>query len=319
MDLLARGYAVEIVSPDTIPDNFADLELRVEADAANDLSANVAARAGEHTAFLDFVHHLKAPMEDFVRRPPKTNGTATSLPRPIDFNAEQNISGEVEAPASNNNLLAAPPSLTTVPDQQKAAQPVISPEGNPPPAKETSQRPKTGITIIFHRSRSKPKIKLKASRESGAWLWRVAAGFAVVVALSAVPIVGIRGADPLVQSAAADSQKGVPVEAASNPTPQFHQATADVAKNPPSGPQGRREDLSQASILPKTQSSGAKSKVDSSPAKVNDLAGDVTVYRDKPVSKTASRTRHHKIRHQHPDDSVAEDTVTYLDRKFTPK
>ena len=30
-DLLARGYAVEIVSPDKIPDNIADLELRVDA------------------------------------------------------------------------------------------------------------------------------------------------------------------------------------------------------------------------------------------------------------------------------------------------
>ena len=30
LDLLARGYAVEIVSPDEIPENLADLELRVE-------------------------------------------------------------------------------------------------------------------------------------------------------------------------------------------------------------------------------------------------------------------------------------------------
>ncbi len=31
LDLLARGYAVEIISPDKIPDNIADLELRVDA------------------------------------------------------------------------------------------------------------------------------------------------------------------------------------------------------------------------------------------------------------------------------------------------
>jgi hypothetical protein len=33
--LLGRGYAVEIVSPDSIPDNFADLELRVDADSGD--------------------------------------------------------------------------------------------------------------------------------------------------------------------------------------------------------------------------------------------------------------------------------------------
>jgi hypothetical protein len=44
LDLIARGYAVEIVSPDSIPDNLADLELRVEEDPGNQLVASVRRR-----------------------------------------------------------------------------------------------------------------------------------------------------------------------------------------------------------------------------------------------------------------------------------
>jgi hypothetical protein len=70
IDLLARGYAVEIVSPDSIPDNIADLELRVDTVLGNQLVASVEAHDGERSASLDFLHHLKAPMVDFMRRPP---------------------------------------------------------------------------------------------------------------------------------------------------------------------------------------------------------------------------------------------------------
>jgi hypothetical protein len=71
LDLLARGYAVEIVSPDSIPDNLADLELRVEEDHGNQLVASMQAHNGDRSASLEFAHHLKAPMVDFIRRPPE--------------------------------------------------------------------------------------------------------------------------------------------------------------------------------------------------------------------------------------------------------
>jgi hypothetical protein len=64
LDLLARGYAVEIVSPDNIPDNIADLELRVDTAPGDQLIASVEAHNGDRSASLDFVHHLKAPMVD---------------------------------------------------------------------------------------------------------------------------------------------------------------------------------------------------------------------------------------------------------------
>jgi hypothetical protein len=71
LDLLARGYTVEIVSPDAIPDNLADLELRVDTNDGDQLVANVTAYDGGRSTSLEFLHHLKAPMGDFIRRVPE--------------------------------------------------------------------------------------------------------------------------------------------------------------------------------------------------------------------------------------------------------
>ena len=103
MDLLARGYAVEVVSPDQIPDNFADLELRVDAGPDNQLIASVATHDGDRSAALDFVHHLKAPMGDFIRRPPQPREALQIWEEPVSFNAEPGI-GDVEPPAEISQL-----------------------------------------------------------------------------------------------------------------------------------------------------------------------------------------------------------------------
>jgi hypothetical protein len=99
LDLIARGYAVEIVSPDSIPDNLADLELRVEEDPGNQLVASVEAHNGERTASLEFVHYLKAPMPDFIRRPPPEPHEPVHFPEPlVSFNVERSAE-RVELPA----------------------------------------------------------------------------------------------------------------------------------------------------------------------------------------------------------------------------
>ena len=104
LDLLSRGYAVEIVSPDSVPDNLADLELRVEEDPGNQLVASVEAHNGEHTASLEFLHYLKAPMPDFVRRPPPEAHEAVHSPEPpVSFNAEQSAE-EMKLPADAPQL-----------------------------------------------------------------------------------------------------------------------------------------------------------------------------------------------------------------------
>src|ERR1700732_3666451 len=90
LDLLGRGYAVEIVSPDSIPDNLADLELRVEEDPGNQLVASVEAHNGERSVSLEFLHYLKAPMPDFIRRPPEPHEAVHSPEKPARFIADQN-------------------------------------------------------------------------------------------------------------------------------------------------------------------------------------------------------------------------------------
>jgi hypothetical protein len=127
-DLLARGYAVEIVSPDSIPDNLADLELRVEEDPGNQLVASVEARNGERSASLEFVHYLKAPMPDFIRRAPPEPHKVVHFPEPPVVLRVERSAEEVELPAD------APPQVSTavsqtakILDDSKLA-PELSPE-----------------------------------------------------------------------------------------------------------------------------------------------------------------------------------------------
>ena len=103
--LRARGYAVEIVSPDKVPDNIADLELRVDAGPANDLIANVEAHDGERTTSLEFVHHLKAPVADFDRRSSALGEAAHLFGAPVSFKTgpgieELGLSAKAPRPAS---------------------------------------------------------------------------------------------------------------------------------------------------------------------------------------------------------------------------
>src|SRR5277367_788799 len=98
LDLLARGYAVEIVSPDAVPDNIADLELRVDAGPGDQVTATVEAHGRDHSSSLDFVHHLKSPMVDFMRRPPERREVSSFSELPFSLNAEQGVE-DIEMPA----------------------------------------------------------------------------------------------------------------------------------------------------------------------------------------------------------------------------
>jgi len=60
--LQSRGYAVETVSPDKVPPNSADLELRVDTGSGDRLTASVIARDGERSSTLEFVRQLKSPI-----------------------------------------------------------------------------------------------------------------------------------------------------------------------------------------------------------------------------------------------------------------
>jgi hypothetical protein len=95
LDLLARGYAVEIVSPDKVPDNIADLELRVDIGPGDQLVANVEAHDGERTASLEFVRDLKVPMVNIACRPPDVGEANSSSGERGDFKVTPGI-GDAE-------------------------------------------------------------------------------------------------------------------------------------------------------------------------------------------------------------------------------
>ncbi len=336
VDLLARGYAVEIVSPDKIPDNFADLELRVDADTANALTAKVAAHNGEHSSFLDFVHHLSAPMGDFVRRPPKAKFESIAHSAPINFNAEPSLAAEVavlpiiEIPTVESPKLAVPPAVEhpRPPQSPAMATPIpVLPEAGPPSvsgreevsAEQVRQHPKRGITIIIPRFRPKPPSKLKTAKQAGGWFLRVAVGFALVIALSAVPIIGIRSGGPLLPSAAADAPKFALAEANSHEMPELSPPTRGVLKNSALAPQERKQELLLSPVPAKGQLSSDAAKGGNSVGTLKHLAPKGSIVdHDKPA-RPESPAHHKKVKHQHMDDTVARDTVTYLDRGFSPK
>jgi hypothetical protein len=184
------------------------------------------------------------------------------------------------------------------------------------PVREKVRRSRSGITVIFHRSRPKPKIG--TFKRSSRWFLGTSAGFALVVACSGLLMIGIQGADPLVQSAAARSQNAAPAQTvSSHAAPAEHEAAA-VAKNSPAKIKRNGDKQAPTSAAPKEQTLQAKAKMES-PTTQDLKSGDAVVYRDKPVTKAAASARHRKPRRQHDDDTVATDTVTYLDKKLAPK
>jgi negative regulator of sigma E activity len=317
LDLLGRGYAVEIVSPDAIPDNFADLELRVEADASNILTANVAVHDGEHSASLDFVHHLKAPLVDFVRRPPEAGPAAYFPDSPVSFNAE-GLFDQIELPptVSERALPPANQPFQLLPDLDVGPQLITLPEQVLPPAQESEEEHvRTGITIIIHRSRPKPKQKLKPkpANPTGGWFLRTAVGFAAIVVLAVVLGRGIRGTrTSSIESPKTNAADEANVFAVRAPQPPTVRA---AAATPVSGTaEEKRAAAPQQSALKKSASSSSHSRIESSLRKADDLrTPDAAVYRDKPVAQVAKKTGHHRSRRRYQDDVVATDTVTYLD------
>ena len=320
IDLLARGYAVEIVSPDAIPDNFADLELRVDSDTLKDLTASVAAHDSGHSAAFDFVHHLRAPMEDFVRRPPITSTGAKARvgPMPVEPMPGPPRTADVVARALPPLPATPPPppvsSLPEKAEKKESAPQITAPPAVVLPVRERARRPRSGVTVIFHRSKPKPKPKIGTFKRSSRWFLGTSAGFALVVAFSGLLMMGIQGADPLVQSAAAGSQTAAPAQnVSSHAAPADHKA-ATVEEKSSAKIQRDGEKPALISAAPKEQRLQARARVES--PTTQDLKSGDAVYRDKPTTPAASR--HRKPRHQN-DDMVATDTVTYLDKKLAPK
>jgi hypothetical protein len=316
LDLLARGYAVEIVSPDSIPDNIADLELRVDAGPGDRLIASVEAHDGERSASLEFVHHLKAPMVDFIRRPPEP-GEAVYFPeQPVSFNAEPNIEdGELlaEAPEPAPKAVTPAAEILLCPELGPGFDPedgarLISPvEQLPspplePPSHFTVEAP-TIVPPIVQPTIARPAIvrpvrePQRPDRPAG-WRWRAALTFASVVLLALVLGFGMRrtGNAPAQNSGAALAEK---VAAAST----------DVNLLSAVGPErDPGQDPGQV----------AASAVSPSPIRSEGNSGRAP--KESPVAEAGAATARVRasVSSRHGDGLIARDTVTYLDERYKP-
>ena len=312
--LLARGYTVEIVSPDKVPDNIADLELRVEAGPANELIANVEAHNGGHTTSLEFVHHLKAPVLAFPRSPSDRGEVVHTSGEPVGFiTRPSNESGALPANAWQPSLGVIPHLSETSPHHGtnseiqpvQSARPIVSqvltpleaPSGDfavddagvlqPTLTVQTIPR-QTGIPQIMCRNTMDAPIQ--AMHRPGEWPWRAGLAFAILVTLATVLGVGERSSkvaargsevSPLGRIAASDSGK--------------HSNAVDVEKD-------LVVNLEPWGLL--------AADPEATPTRVPKQVRDNNSRTPTTKPKTAvSRKR---------DDLIARDTTVYFDKRFEP-
>ncbi len=338
LDLLARGYAVEIVSPDKIPDNIADLELRVDAGPGDQLIASVEAHDGEHSASLEFVHLLKSPMGDFIRRPPEPRESVVFSEEPVSFNAEQSIE-EVELlaeapqlaaktvspaaairrrpgfdPKTSARLISPPEPLPSLPleppshfasEASTIARPTIARPtiARPTIARPMIARPTTTPSTMGRSYTIRLRWKPLLTGRSVAWYWRAALSFAAVVLVAMVLGFGIRQTG----NASADPSSGAssgaePVEKIAAPATDVDLlSAADAGKD--SG------QLPASAVSPLTTRPALKSDGNSDHApKESPVAKAAASTANASTARASIPSPRAKISPKHGDDLVARDT-----------
>ena len=324
LDLLARGYTVEIVSPDSIPDNIADLELRVDTTPANQLIASVEAHEGGRTASLDFLHHLKAPMVDFSRRTPEADVAVHVSGQPDSFEAEPGTQ-EAEMPSAVSQLTAE--TVTTAVEPLPARLP--DPTNNlPKPALREFDAGASGRVILpLDPLRSAPIAPLSylavedsaialptvaspmteqperearrrdpsAERFSVGWFSPGALTFAGVVLVALVLGLGRHpGGKTLLQSSGAPQGEKV--------------AAASTGVNLSSAPAPAKEAENGQGVVPALAVAPPTTKSARDSTKLSE---------ESRVAKTGTAAGAKKS-HEHGDGLIARDTVTYLDERYRP-
>src|ERR1017187_3235489 len=91
---------------------------------------------GERSASLEFVHHLKAPMVDFIRRPPEPRESAHPPEEPVIVNTGPNVeAAELPAEAPQPLPQAVSPAADVLPapelDREEGARLISRPEPLP--------------------------------------------------------------------------------------------------------------------------------------------------------------------------------------------
>jgi hypothetical protein len=288
LDLLARGYAVEIVSPDRIPGNLADLELRVEVDPGNQLVASVETHDGERSASLKFLHYLKAPMGDYIRRSPGSRDVPRLSTQPVSYHAKPTFVGmelpPESLPAASPTLTAAAEVLVPAPNPEEGAGPVSPPEPLPTPSVEAPNHFAVENATILRPF--EPPRMLRSARPSlrrdpfAGWPWGTALAFASMVLLALVLGFGLRQTG----KASAQNSASVPAEKV---------AAASTGVN---------------------WLSPADTEKDSAP-----VPAAVTAQKGQPVAAPSTAGPQARVSRRQQDDLIAPNTIIYHDTRFDPR
>lgn len=299
LDLIARGYGVEIVTPDSVPDKFADLELRVE-EGSGKLVASVEAHNGGRSASLDFVHHLRAPLADFEPRTPESVEVVYLSGGPVSLDAgasPKQVPLLAKVPPPGIKAASAPaPSLS-------AARPKSDPPDPFPvdPVPANSGRSLLVETVAVARTHVastngpptiiSPKPAVRLNRPS-AWQLRTTLATAGMLALALVLALGIGRFGKTPTAVPEADSKAVAV-----PSIDSNALTADFGNTGTTA----EDAVVRASMIDKT------------------IVGTKII--GKAIGKTIQRTTINdktERSRQHRDGLIARDTVVYLDASGQP-
>jgi hypothetical protein len=315
LDLIARGYGVEIVTPDSVPDKFADLELRVEENSGK-LVASVEAHNGGRSASLDFVHHLRAPLADFGPRTPESVEVVYLSGGPLSLDAGPSFKQVpllAKVPPPVIKAVSAPaPSVS-------AARPKSDPPDPPPvaPIPANSVRSRLVETVAVARTHVvstngaraiiSPKPAVRLTRPS-AWQLRTTVATAGMLALALVLALGVGrfGKSSTAVPEAGSAKVAVPSIDSNALTADFGNTgtTAEDAVV--------RASMIDKTIIAKTVNGKTVNGKTVNGTTVNGTTTHGTTIRAATINDKTERSR------QHGDGLIARDTVVYLDASRQP-
>jgi len=325
-DLLARGYTVEIVSPDAIPDNFADLELRVESGPDNALTATVETHTGARSASLEFVHHLKAPMRDFMRRTPEPL-EPVSLATIPSLDTEHGVTRPSFAESALADPIVADHSLNfdlTSTDGDTAESISVSQQLQRPEI-DSSGILGTDAIVDAREPESERKTKSTTASFLTTWHWRSGVAFAALLVVAIALGFTVRHQNYFAPTSTADasgSQNFAMTSAPTNPPATVEPSIPLVAKPvaivpSASGPRETNRQQVQSSKKP----SSPKTKVTiAKRQRSDDVAPNTVVYFDHRTAQSnpAKKIPRHAQRSTG-DGVIASTTTPDLSAKPAPK
>jgi hypothetical protein len=323
LDLLGRGYAVEIVTPDSIPANMADLELRVEAALGDRLTASVIARDGDRSSTLEFVRNLKTSAADLAPLLAKDFKPITSVAEPAAEVARPKVGALLPAPTASLfpavALLGDAPShsspVGSILDREVSAPPISTPALLPllaekPPAvfasassmiAPPSQQPTSPVFVRVGTDVSED-IPQRVSDESSNRtpnLLRSATVVLTILALLMVMVFGMNvlrsGKTAAASTAAPVADKGVPSSAVPSNSRTSNNGTSN-------------------SVAPHAQASKVSASASVKSAHVAEPSSRKKI--SNLIVKASVTNRKVMRRPGHNEDVIARDTVTYLDRSL---